>query len=202
MPAVKGAQLVRQRQLIGHVVPGMGHVHLAEYRDGRYINPLRLGGLAPYIDDTVPQIPKLTFYSFGNPIAPESVSGFVDVTIDAFDPPPLPALPPEWAQAKLAPAHIRWRIVQGQTIVKPWETAVDFRTFLFPMSLFQHRLRPGHVPEQGQPPGAVRVLPGARARDGTLPQRLVRARGGGARRTGERRPGVVPVHDQERELSL
>ena len=153
MPAVRGAQLVRQRQLIGHVVPGMGHVHLAEYRDGRYINPLRLGGLAPYIDDTVPQIPKLTFYSFGNPIAPESVSGFVDITIDAFDPPPLPALPPEWTQAKLAPTHIRWRIVQGQTIVKPWETAIDFRTFLFPRALFSTVYGPGTYQNKANRPG-------------------------------------------------
>jgi hypothetical protein len=153
MPVVRGAQLVRQHQLIGHVVPGMGHVHLAEYREGRYINPLRLGGLAPYIDDTVPQIPKLTFYAFGNPIAPESVSGFVDVTIDAFDPPPLPALPPEWAQAKLAPAHIRWRIVQGQTVVRPWETAIDFRTFLFPRSLFSTVYAPGTFQNKANRPG-------------------------------------------------
>jgi hypothetical protein len=143
MPVVRSNQLVRQHQLIGHVAHGKGHVHLAEYRAGSYINPLRLGGLGPYIDDTVPQIPKLTFYSFGNPIAPENVTGFVDVTIDAFDPPPLPALPPEWAQAKLAPTLIRWRIVQGQSIVKPWETAVDFRTFLLPRSLFDVVYAPG-----------------------------------------------------------
>jgi murein DD-endopeptidase MepM/ murein hydrolase activator NlpD len=153
MPAVSSTQLVRQHQLIGHVVPGMGHVHLAEYRGGRYINPLRLGGLAPYVDDTVPQIPKLTFYSFGNPIAPESVTGFVDVTIDSFDPPPLPALPPEWAQAKLAPTLIRWRIVQGQTTIKPWETAVDFRTFLLGKSLFRFVYAPGTYQNKANRPG-------------------------------------------------
>ena len=54
-------QRVRRHQLIGHVVAGAEHVHLAEYKDGTYVNPLRLGGLAPYIDDTVPQIPSLTF---------------------------------------------------------------------------------------------------------------------------------------------
>ena len=133
--------------------PRSGHVHLAEYRDGRYINPLRLGGLAPYIDDTVPQIPKLTFYSFGNPVAPENLSGFVDVTIDAFDPPPLPALPAEWAQAKLAPAHIRWRIVQGQITVKPWETPVDFRTFLLAKSLWGFVYAPGTFQNKSNRPG-------------------------------------------------
>ena len=153
MPVVRSGQLVRQRQLIGHVHPGNGHVHLAEYRNGSYINPLRLGGLGPYIDDTVPQIPKLTFYSFGNPIAPENVTGFVDVTIDAFDPPPLPALPPEWAQAKLAPALLRWRVVQGQTTVKPWETAVDFRTFLLRPSLFNFVYGPGTYQNKDNRPG-------------------------------------------------
>ena len=67
VPAVVKNQRVRRHQLIGHVVAGAEHVHLAEYKDGTYVNPLRLGGLAPYIDDTVPQIPKLTFYSFGQP---------------------------------------------------------------------------------------------------------------------------------------
>ena len=153
LPTVRSGQLVRQRQLIGHVHPGMGHVHLAEYRDGSYINPLRLGGLGPYIDDTIPQIPKVTFYSFGSPIAPESVTGFVDVTVDAFDPPPLPALPPEWAQAKLAPTLIRWRIVQGQTTVRPWETAVDFRTFLLRPSLFDFVYGPGTFQNKDSRPG-------------------------------------------------
>ncbi len=153
MPVVRSTQLVRQRQLIGHVVPGKEHVHLAEYREGRYINPLRLGGLAPYIDDTVPQIPKLTFYSFGNPVAPENLTGFVDVTIDAFDPPPLPPLPAEWAQAKLAPAHIRWRIVQGETTVKPWETPVDFRTFLLAKSVWGFVYAPGTFQNKSNRPG-------------------------------------------------
>jgi len=77
---------VRQHQLIGHVAEGAEHVHLAEYSEGTYVNPLRLGGLAPYIDDTVPQIPKLTFYSFGNPLPPESVSG-IQGTSPSANPP-------------------------------------------------------------------------------------------------------------------
>ena len=168
-PAVRTGQLVRQRQLIGHVQPRMGHVHLAEYRNGTYINPLRLGGLAPYIDDTVPQIPKLTFYSFGSPVAPENVTGFVDVTIDAFDPPPLPALPLGWAQAKLAPALIRWRIVQGQTTVRPWETAVDFRTFLLSRSLFDTVYAPGTYQNKVNRPGRYEFYLAHELATGLLP---------------------------------
>ena len=168
-PVVRTNQAVRRRQLIGHVAIGMGHVHLAEYREGRYINPLRLGGLAPYIDDTVPQIPKLTFYSFGNPIPPESLTGFVDVTIDAFDPSPLPAPPDEWAQAKLAPAFIRWRIVQGQTTVRPWETAVDFRTFLLPRVQFDFVYAPGTFQNKANRPGRYEFYLAHELETGLLP---------------------------------
>jgi Peptidase family M23 len=142
VPAVVKGQRVRRHQLIGHVVAGAEHVHLAEYKDGTYINPLRLGGLAPYIDDTVPQIPRLTFYSGGRPIAPEAVTGTVDMTAEAFDTPPVP-IPLPWNQAIFTPSLIRWRIVQGQNTIRPWETPVDFRTFLLPINLFTFVYAPG-----------------------------------------------------------
>jgi hypothetical protein len=142
IPAVAKNQHVRRHQLIGHVAPGAGHVHLAEYKDGTYLNPLRLGGLAPYIDDTVPQIPSLTFYSFGTPIRPEAVSGAVDIAAEAFDTSPMPIDFP-WNQAIMTPSLMRWRIVQGQNTIRQWETAVDFRTFLLPINLFDFVYAPG-----------------------------------------------------------
>ena len=142
VPAVVKGQRVRRHQLIGHVVAGAGHVHLAEYKDGTYINPLRLGGLAPYIDDTVPQIPSMTFFSGGRPIAPEAVTGTVDMTAQAFDTPPVP-IPLPWNQAIFTPSLIRWRIVQGQNTIRAWETPVDFRTFLLPLNIFSFVYAPG-----------------------------------------------------------
>jgi hypothetical protein len=142
VPAVVKGQRVRRHQLIGHVVAGAAHVHLAEYKDGTYINPLRLGGLAPYIDDTVPQIPSLTFYSGGRPIAPEAVTGTVDIAAEAFDTPPV-AIPLPWNQAIFTPSLIRWRVVQGQNTIRQWETPVDFRTFLLPINLFTFVYAPG-----------------------------------------------------------
>ena len=142
VPAVVTGQRVRRHQLVGHVVAGAGHVHLAEYKDGTYINPLRLGGLAPYIDDTVPQIPSLTFLSSGRPIPPEGVTGTVDITAEALDTPPVP-LPLPWNQVIYTPSLIRWRIVQGQNTVRQWETPVDFRTFLLPLNLFNFVYAPG-----------------------------------------------------------
>jgi len=153
IPAVRSQQRVRRHQLIGYVMAGAGHVHLAEIRQGTYINPLRIGGLAPYIDDTVPQIPKLTFYSFGVPIRPEDVTGDVDVTVDAYDPAPLPALPEGWTEARLAPSLIRWRIVQGQATIRAWETPVDFRMFLLPISLFDFVYAPGTFQNKANRPG-------------------------------------------------
>jgi murein DD-endopeptidase MepM/ murein hydrolase activator NlpD len=142
VPAVATGQRVRRHQLLGHVVTGAGHVHLAEYKNGTYINPLRLGGLAPYIDDTVPQIPSLTFLSAGRPIPPEGVTGTVDITAEAFDTPPVP-LPLPWNQVIYTPALLRWRIVQGQNTIRQWETPVDFRTFLLPLNLFSYVYAPG-----------------------------------------------------------
>lgn len=142
-PAVRSQQRVRFHQLIGRIMPGAEHVHLAEFSQGAYINPLRLGGLAPYVDDTVPQIPRLTFYSGGRPVPPETVSGIVNVTAEAFDPPPLPTLPVGWTQAWLSPSLIRWRIVQGQNTIRGWQTAVDSRTYLLPPSLFDFVYAPG-----------------------------------------------------------
>jgi len=142
VPSVVKNQRVRRHQLLGHVVAGAGHVHLSEYKDGTYVNPLRLGGLAPYIDDTVPQIPKLTFYATGVPIPPENVSGLMDITVNAFDTPPVP-LPLPWNQVIYTPALIRWRIVQGQVTIRRWETPVDFRQFLLPLNLFNFVYAPG-----------------------------------------------------------
>jgi hypothetical protein len=142
VPAVVKGQKVRRHQLIGRIVAGAEHVHLAEYKNGTYLNPLRLGGLAPYIDDTVPQIPSLTFYSAGRPIPPETVTGTVDIATEAFDTPPVP-IPLPWNQAIFTPSLIRWRIVQGQNTIKPWATSVDFRTFLLPVNLFNFVYAPG-----------------------------------------------------------
>jgi hypothetical protein len=142
VPAVRSKQYVRKFGLIGYVLAGAQHVHLAEYKGGTYINPLRLGGLAPYIDDTVPRIPKLTFSSLGQPIRPEAVSGIVDVVAESFDTSPM-AIPAPWEQSIFAPALIRWRIVQGQTTIWRWQTPVDFRTYLLPFTLFDFVYAPG-----------------------------------------------------------
>lgn len=142
VPAVRSKQYVRKFQLIGYVQAGAGHVHLAEWKNGTYINPLRVGGLAPYIDDTVPQTPSLTFSSAGLPIRPEAVSGIVDIVAESFDTSPTP-IPAPWDNSIFAPALIRWRIVQGPTTIWHWTNAVDFRRFLVPLALYDFVYAPG-----------------------------------------------------------
>ena len=142
VPVVRSKQFVRKFELIGHVLPGAGHVHLAEWKNGTYINPLRIGGLAPYIDDTVPQVPSLTFSAAGQPIRPEAVSGSVDIVAESYDTSPMP-IPSPWEQSIFAPALIRWRILQGPTTVWQWTSAVDFRTYLLPFALYDFVYAPG-----------------------------------------------------------
>ena len=135
VPVVSTKQFVRKFELIGYVQDGAGHVHLAEWRNGTYINPLRIGGLAPYIDDTVPRIPSLSFSAGGQPIRPEAVSGIVDIAAEAFDTSPM-QIPAPWEHSIFAPALVRWRVIQGETTLRHWTNAVDFRTYLLPLSLY------------------------------------------------------------------
>jgi hypothetical protein len=153
VPAIRKDQQVRRHQLIGHVVAGAGHVHLAEYSEGTYINPLRLGGLAPYIDDTAPHIPGIAWWVLGYPLRPDALSGVVDVTVNSFDTPPLPMPPAPWADVRLAPTLIRWRIVQGQVTLRQWENSVDFRRFLLPFSVFNLIYAPGTFQNRLGKPG-------------------------------------------------
>ena len=51
-PAVRSGDRVRKGDLLGHIAPGWGHVHLAERvaqprPHGTYMNPLRPGGMTP-----------------------------------------------------------------------------------------------------------------------------------------------------------
>jgi hypothetical protein len=116
-PVVADHQLVARHQLLGYVHSGAGHVHLSEQRLGRYVDPLRRGGLSPYSDTTVPvtRAVRLRRCSPADLVLPESVSGCVDIVVDAFDPPPLPLHSP-WGGTVLPPARIVW----GGLFDGPW----------------------------------------------------------------------------------
>jgi Peptidase family M23 len=152
-PTVKNRRAVKQGQLLGHVLPGWGHVHFAENLNGVYVNPLRRGALTPYTDTTPPTVEAVTITRAGRTVNPAKVSGVVDLTCDAYDvpqeDPPWP-----WQQTRVTPALIRWRIVRedGQPATG-WKTAVDFRFALLPDGLFNLVYAPGTKQNRANRPG-------------------------------------------------
>lgn len=151
-PSVDTGDRIRLHQRLGQIAPGYLHVHFAEVLAGRFVNPLRLGALAPYEDTTRPVVAGVTFSSVGVPESPQAVSGVVDILADAYDVPPLPP-PPPWNDVRLSPATITWRIVQGTTEMMPLVMAVDFRETLLPRSLFPYVYGPGTKQNKKKRPG-------------------------------------------------
>jgi Peptidase family M23 len=150
---VRAGTFVRLHQLVGHVEAPWAHVHLSESVAGVYVNPLRSGGIAPYVDHTAPTIDDVQLLSNGRRASILGVSGDVDFVASAYDTPPV-APPGEWAATRVTPALLRWRLTyEGRTVVA-WRTAIDFRLHILPSSLFgsvfagstvQNRAaRPGH----------------------------------------------------------
>jgi len=108
-PVVADHQVVARHELLGFVRFGAGHVHLSEQRFGRYVNPLRGGGLAPYRDRTRPVISSIVLRPClpWREVDPTDVSGCVDLVVNAFDPPALP-LRGAWSGSVLPPYRITW----------------------------------------------------------------------------------------------
>jgi hypothetical protein len=117
VPAVKSHQAVKRHQLIGYIGKGWEHVHFAERRGGDYVNPLRNGGLGPYVDRTAPTVDTITLVG----------SALVATAHDTPDPP----VPGAWAGEPVTPALLRWRVGNGH-----WRTAADFRSKMLPQSEF------------------------------------------------------------------
>jgi hypothetical protein len=129
VPAVSHHQHVSEHELLGHVANGWGHVHFAERRDGVYLNPLRRGGIEPYVDHTSPTIVAIEFVRGGSKVPAERVTGTVDIVVEAFDTPPLP-VPAPWNGMPVSPVRLRWRIMQAGRVALRWRDGVDFRVHL------------------------------------------------------------------------
>jgi len=126
-PAVESGRRVAERQLLGHVIARWGHVHLTEMWGQRAVNPLRVGGLTPYEDHTKPTIGSVRLYRGGMYLPPPTtLSGKVDLVLDAYD---TPELKSNWPWAIVTPALIRWRLLSEATgkVVIPTQTPLDLR---------------------------------------------------------------------------
>jgi hypothetical protein len=78
-PLVAEGQQVRPyADVIGHILPGAGHLHLSEVRGGHHLNPLRPGGrvLAPWRDGARPVLGRPRFLRGGRVL----MRGFDPVT--------------------------------------------------------------------------------------------------------------------------
>ena len=156
-PAVRPHQRVAKGQLLGRVLAPWGHVHFAERRGGEYRNPLRPGAISPWSDPTSPRIVSISFERDGKTVPPNAVSGAVDVIVEAFDTPPLP-IPPPWVGAIVTPAIVRWRVLQGSRVVRPWHTPVDFTSTLLPPERFSAVYAPGTRQNHPGKPGRYRFF--------------------------------------------
>src|SRR6185503_3719227 len=56
-PVVADLAHVQAGDEVGTIKQGFGHVHFVEKHGDRYVNPLRPGGIAPYVDSTYGAIP-------------------------------------------------------------------------------------------------------------------------------------------------
>jgi hypothetical protein len=97
----------------------------------------RPGALGPWIDPSSPRISEITFVRAGTQraLSPLQVTGGVDVIVEAWDRPPL-VPPPPWDDIAVTPALLRWRVLRGREVVRPWHAPVDFRRTLLPPILF------------------------------------------------------------------
>jgi murein DD-endopeptidase MepM/ murein hydrolase activator NlpD len=170
VPAVYQGQLaVAQRTIVGYIDRDREHVHLAESRGGKVVNPLRPGAMGPYVDDTQPVIVNLRFERSARRVR-SPLRGTVDIVAEGQDRPPV-ALSPPRDGAVYAPALVRWRIVSasGRT-VRPWATVFDVRRRL-PTEPFGTIFAPGTDQNRPNRPGRYRFYlarrwPSTGVRDG------------------------------------
>jgi hypothetical protein len=135
-PTVGDLTRVTAGTAIATIKPGFGHVHFAELHGGTYVNPLRPGGIVPYVDATSPTVVTLFAASGTRKLDLGSLAGTCDLLVDAYDTPPAPLPAPPWNLTRVAPALVRWRLVPAGATTAPWRTAVDFRSFLAPRERF------------------------------------------------------------------
>ena len=173
MPAVRDHQIVRLHQLLGHICSNDGggqHVHLAERRGSEYLNPLRRGGIGPYVDRTPPTVASVEFFRNGNAVDADALTGRVDIVVEAFDTTPM-LVPAPWSGLPVTPARIRWSIARA-----PLRTAVDLSRSMLPARLYDSVYAAGTKQNYVGDPGHYRFYLAHRFDASKLPTRPCRLR--------------------------
>jgi Peptidase family M23 len=144
LPLVRNHQFVQRHELLGVIGPGWEHVHFAESRDRRYLNPLRPGALGPYADRMPPTVAGVSIA--------RADSGVLTVVADAFDT-PSPRVPGTWADEPVTPALLQWRLVRAGARAGRWHTAADFRLEMLGQDRFHDIYAPGTEQNHRGDPG-------------------------------------------------
>lgn len=153
-PAVRDQQRVRLHQLLGYVSANAGHVHFAEFVRGVHVNPLRAGGIGPYVDRTPPTVFSVEFLRKGRELDAKALTGRFDIVVEAFDTTPM-LVPEPWSRLPVTPVRIRWSLSSGaRRIVLP-QTKVDFSRQL-PSELYDSIYAPGTFQNRQGHPGHYR----------------------------------------------
>jgi hypothetical protein len=124
--AVKNHQPVHRHELLGWVIDGWEHVHFAERANGIYLNPLRPGGLGPYVDVSSPEIGEIALV--------QRRGGGIQLLANAYDM-PSPRVHGAWTNEPVSPALLEWRLTRNGS-AGGWHTAADFRTQMLDRRLF------------------------------------------------------------------
>jgi hypothetical protein len=156
-PVVRNHQRVRLHQLLGHIVDEGGgqHVHFAERVRDEYVNPLRPGGIGPYVDRTPPTVVSVQFFRRGHELTQDALVGHVDIVAEIIDTTPL-LVPKPWSKLPVTAARIRWSVAQGSHRVVASRTAADFRRIMLPARLYDSIYAPGTVQNFKNTPGHYR----------------------------------------------
>ena len=79
-------------------------MHFTEIHSGSYVNPLRPGGITPYVDSTSPTVVTLFAAVGTRKLALDGLAGTVDLLVETYDTPPAPLPAPPWNLTRVAPA--------------------------------------------------------------------------------------------------
>lgn len=175
VPVVRSGQAVRAHQLLGHIAVGAGHVHLAERVGADYLNPLRPGGIGPYVDRTPPTVASVEFWRKGRKLDARALRGRVDIVVEAFDTTPL-LVPAPWSGLPVTPARVRWSLSYGARRVVAPETAADFSERWLPPELYDSIYAPGTYQNRLGAPGHYRFYLAHAFRASRLPAGVGRLR--------------------------
>jgi hypothetical protein len=127
VPLVHDGQFaVAYSTVIGRVASPWEHVHFAEHLNGRYVNPLRRGAMAPFVDGTRPEVRTFSVERDGTAVGRRGIRGRFDLVAEVADETPV-AVPGRWRGRPVMPALVRWRMRGAHSSWAGWRVAADFR---------------------------------------------------------------------------